>query len=219
MIKRKSTLKYYFSVEGETEYWYLEWLQDQINNASEATGKVSFNKKIQKDPMKRAKSLAITDKVEIWHLSDYESSDEVYVKRFTETMDRLAETKSLKKQIVYKFGYSNFTFDLWIILHRMDCRRAFSHRKQYITLINKAYDEKFKNMDEYKHEADFKGCLKKLTLEDVTRAVNRSKEIMDINVRNGYTLHRYKGYSYYKENPSLMIWEVIEKILIDCKLM
>ena len=50
MIKRKSTLKYYFSVEGETEYWYLEWLQDQINNASEATGKVSFNKQIQKDP-------------------------------------------------------------------------------------------------------------------------------------------------------------------------
>ena len=26
MIKRKSTLKYYFSVEGETEQWYLEWL-------------------------------------------------------------------------------------------------------------------------------------------------------------------------------------------------
>ena len=23
MIKRKSTLKYYFSVEGETEQWYL----------------------------------------------------------------------------------------------------------------------------------------------------------------------------------------------------
>ena len=42
MIKRKSTLKYYFSVEGETEQWYLEWLQEQINNAPEAACKVSF---------------------------------------------------------------------------------------------------------------------------------------------------------------------------------
>ena len=120
MIKRKRTLKYYFSVEGETEQWYLEWLQDQINNAPKAVNKVSFNKQIQKDPLKRAKSLAITDKVEIWHLSDYESSDEVHVKQFRETMDRMADTKNLRKQITYKFGYSNFTFDLWIILHKMD---------------------------------------------------------------------------------------------------
>ncbi len=87
MIKRKSTLKYYFSVEGETELWYLEWLQDQINNTLEASSKVSFNKQIQKDPLKRAKSLAITSKVEIWHLSDYESSEEIHVKQFRETMD------------------------------------------------------------------------------------------------------------------------------------
>ena len=219
MIKRKSTLKYYFSVEGETEQWYLEWLQEQINNSSEARCKVSFNKQIQKDPLKRAKSLAITDKVEIWHLSDYESSDEVHVKQFTETMNRMAETKNLKKQITYKFGYSNFTFDLWIILHKMDCRGTFSHRKQYITPINKAFGEKFENMDEFKHEANFKRCLKKLNIGDVIKAVNRAKAIMEINKQNGYVLHKYKGYTYYKENPSLMIWEVIEKILVDCELM
>ena len=28
---RKQTLTYYFSVEGETEQWYLEWLEAQIN--------------------------------------------------------------------------------------------------------------------------------------------------------------------------------------------
>lgn len=219
MIKRKSTLKYYFSVEGETEQWYLEWLQDQINNAPEAVSKVSFNKQIQKDPLKRAKSLAITDKVEIWHLSDYESSEEVHAEQFRETMDRMADTKSLKKQITYKFGYSNFTFDLWMILHKMDCRGSFSHRKQYITPINKAYDESFENMDEFKHEANFKRCLKKLTLRDVIEAVKRAKAIMEINEQNGYTLHQYRGYSYYEENPSLMIWEIIEKILVDCELM
>lgn len=219
MIKRKSTLKYYFSVEGETEKWYLDWLQDVINKNPAAGSRVSFNCQIQQNPLKRAKSLTITDKVEIWHLSDYESDEEVHMKQFTETMDRMAETKDLKKQITYKFGYSNFTFDLWIILHKMDCRGAFSHRRQYITPINKAYEESFENMDEFKREANFKRCLMRLSLEDVISAVNRAKAIMKINAQNGYTLHQYKGYSYYKENPSLMLWEIIEKILVESELM
>lgn len=139
MIKRKSTRKYYFSVEGETEQWYLSWLQDAINHCDEAVYRVSFNCQVQKDPVKRAKSLNITDRVEVWHFSDYESSDPVHVKQFVETMDRLHATKNLRKQITYKFGYSNFTFDLWMILHKMDCRMEYSHRRQYITPINKAW--------------------------------------------------------------------------------
>lgn len=43
MIRRKSTKKYYFSVEGETEQWYLKWLQDLINNTEESTYKVSID--------------------------------------------------------------------------------------------------------------------------------------------------------------------------------
>lgn len=30
------------------------------------------------------------------------------------------------------------------------------------------------------------------------------------------TKHEYKGYYYYKENPSLEIWQAIENILKDC---
>lgn len=58
-----------------------------------------------------------------------------------------------------------------------------------------------------------------MKLQDVIEAVKRSKAIMEINKQNGYVLYQYRGYSYYKENPSLMIWEIIEKILIDCELM
>ena len=32
MNVRKRKIQYYFSVEGETEKWYLEWLQRQINS-------------------------------------------------------------------------------------------------------------------------------------------------------------------------------------------
>ena len=119
----------------------------------------------------------------------------------------------------YQFGYSNLTFDLWIVLHITDCNGAISHRKNYLALLNRAYGEHFESMDEYKHEANFKRCLGKLQLSDVIDAVNRAKVIMQRNQANGYPLQQYKGYKYYKENSSLAIWEVIEKILKDCELM
>lgn len=66
MANRKSTKKYYFSVEGETEQWYLQWLQNQINNTEEAEYTVSFDCRVQKNPLKRAKSLVIvTDHMHI----------------------------------------------------------------------------------------------------------------------------------------------------------
>lgn len=218
MAKRKSTKKYYFSVEGETEQWYLKWLQDRINETQEANYKVSLDCPVQKNPLKRAKSLVVTGKTEVWHIADYESDEPIHVKEFTETMDNMKAAKSLGKQISYQFGYSNLTFDLWIVLHMVDCNGFISHRKNYLAPLNRAYGEHFESMDEYKHEENFKRCLGKLQLSNVIDAVNRAKTIMKNNQNNGYTLQQYKGYKYYKENPSLTIWEVIEKILKDCEL-
>ncbi len=73
MAVRKTTKKYYFSVEGETEQWYLKWLQDTINNTEKTKFKVSFDCPVQKNPVKRAKCLVVTKKTEIYHISDYES--------------------------------------------------------------------------------------------------------------------------------------------------
>ncbi|MDU7707018.1 MAG: RloB domain-containing protein [Clostridium sp.] len=117
------------------------------------------------------------------------------------------ETEQIGKQIKYKSGYSNFTFDLWIILHMANCNASFTHRKQYITPINKAFGEKFENMDEYKHEDNFKRCLSKMNLSNVIDAIERARKIMQKNNENGYRLLEYRGYKYYKENPSLSAWE------------
>ena len=219
MIKRKTTKKYFFTVEGETEKWYLEWLRDKINECIYTSNKVSFDIQIQKDPLKRAKTLAVTHKTEIWHLSDYESDVPIHVNEFTNTMDKMKKASELGKQILYKFGYTNLTFDLWIILHKTDCYGSQVHRKNYIHTLNRAYSEKFQNMDEYKHEDNFKRCLGQLSLDNVTEAVLRANKIMERNRENGYCLCKYKGYKYYKENPSLAVNEIIEKILKDCQLM
>lgn len=67
MAKRKPTNKYYFSVEGETEQWYLKWLQDTINNTEKVACKVSIDCPVRKNPLKHAKSLTVTRKIEIYH--------------------------------------------------------------------------------------------------------------------------------------------------------
>lgn len=186
MAKRKTTNKYYFSVEGETEQWYLKWLQDTINNTEEAVCKVSIDCPVRKNPLKHVKALTVTGKIDIYHFFDYESDEPLHVKGFLEALDNM--------------------------------RKAEKIGKQYVTPINQAFGEKFQNMDEFKEENNFKRCLRKMDLSNVIAAVDRAKKIMQKNKENGYTLHQYKGYQYYKENPSLASWEAIEKILRDCEL-
>ena len=101
----------------------------------------------------------------------------------------------------------------------MDCNGPKTNRKQYIHSINNAYNKRFIDMDDYKHHDHFLSCLNQLSIDDVKKAIERSKYIMKSNQDNGYQLHKYKGYSFYNENPSLMIWEIIEKILKDCQLL
>lgn len=169
--------------------------------------------------MARAKGLTISGKTEITHFFDRESEEDIHVKQFQTTLDRMKMAQSIGKSITYHLGYSNFTFELWMILHKADCNGLMTHRSQYLAPLNRAYGENFENLNQYKSEDNFKRVLKKLTLEQVCNAVCRSKAIMRKNVEAGYTPQRYKGYAYYRENPSLSIWEAIEKILSECELL
>lgn len=128
----------------------MQWFQKQINDTEKSKYKVSFDFQVQKNPLKRAKSLVVTGKTDIYHFSDYESDEPIHVKQFVETMDNMKKAKELGKQVVYHFGYTNLTFDLWIILHNSDCYGSYTHRRQYLAPLNKAFDENFENMDAYK---------------------------------------------------------------------
>ncbi len=215
---RKETRKYYFSVEGETEKWYLDWLQKTINSLSESKYNVKLDAKIQKDPLARVKGMTLLEQTEITHVFDRESEDSIHTKQFQETLDRMSDAEKLGKDIDYKLGYSNFNFELWIILHKADCNGAKTNRKQYLYDLNKAYGEMFEDLKEYKRENDFKRILKKLTIEDVISAVKRAETIMKRNEESGYRLQQYKRYSFYKENPSLSVWEIVDKILKECEI-
>lgn len=146
------------------------------------------------------------------------SEETVHVQQFRTALDRMKEAQNSGKNIKYQLGYSNFTFELWIILHKDNCNGHLAHRNQYLVPLNKAYEEHFENLDQYKHEDNFKRILKQLTLNHVWAAIRRSQAIMQRNQADGCVLQQYKGYKYYKENPSLSIWEAVEKNLLDCRI-
>ena len=216
---RKQTLTYYFSVEGETEQWYLEWLETQINANENANYIVKFITKVQKDPVSFIKKLVVQKKTTIWHLSDIEGSSDEQIQTVHNTLGRLKDAKGLGKSIIYKWGYSNLSFDLWMILHKQNCNAELTDVGKYLTHINRVFDEHFESMKEYKEEDNFKRCLGKLTFPEVLIALSRAKAIMQRNERDGYQLAQFKGYRYYIHNPSLDLWQPVETILSDCGLL
>ena len=218
--EKREHRRYVFTVEGETERWYLEWLQEQINLCPESKFTVSIVSKVQQSPQKFAKTVNPISTPKVTHICDYESNDAFHVKKFRGILSELKNANSFYgREFRYNLGYSNFTFELWIVLHKQDHGTILADRKQYMSPINKSFGEKFENLDQYKHEKNFKRCLSKLTLDIARVAITRSKKIMEDKTTYGVSREEYKGFVYYKDNPALTIWEPIEGILKECGLL
>lgn len=124
--------------------------------------------------------------------------------------------KRERTDLKYTLGYSNLTFDLWMILHRKECNGIFAHKKAYLKEINKAFSKNFIPLDKYKEEKNFKNILENyINLEEVEIAIKNAKKIREAKEKSGSsskTVHKFK---YYDNNPDLTIHECVEKILID----
>ena len=48
---RKQNQLFYFTVEGETEHWYLKWLENTVNSMPSALYTVKIDCPVLKDPM------------------------------------------------------------------------------------------------------------------------------------------------------------------------
>lgn len=208
---------FYFSVEGQTEKVYLQWLEDLINKNSPKY-RVKFDIIISRNPLKRLNSLPPKEENKVYHLSDMESTDPYHTKQFIQMLDNLTKAKKHKRVRDYKLGYSNQTFDLWLILHKTDSFAPSVDRKKYINQINKVFEKKYRGMQEFKKEDNLKRLFKKFTFTDVLDAIDREDRIMKRMENIGYTLQHYKGFEYYKENPSLTVGTVVKEILKECEL-
>lgn len=217
MTERKEIRQYVFTVEGKTEQWYLNWLCDALNADAQTKYKASIRVQVQPSPQKFIKTVNPYT-LEITHFCDYESNSAEHVKRFTDVLDQLNAAKRQRGGgFRYRLGYSNFTFELWMILHKCDFNGVLSDRRQYLEGINRAFNERFETLDQYKHESNFKRCLSKLSLADVQNAIARSKCIMEGKELNGLIPVTYRGFKFFRENPSLSVWESIDTIISECR--
>ena len=89
------------------------------------------------------------------HICDVESTDKYHLDKFENILKEMKEAKR-EKNIQYHLGYSNFTFELWLIMHKKDCFKGFANRKQYLIPIQQCFNEKFEDIDYFKHESTFK---------------------------------------------------------------
>ena len=213
MANRKMNARYYFTVEGETEKWYLEWLRDAINADPRSKVKVVCSPKVQKNPVKWAKAKTNLDQsAQVFHVFDFEDEEPIHVKAFKDTLANMKKAGSLGRGFRYVSAYSNLTFELWMVLHKGDCP-ALAHRRQYLKPINDLYGEHFESLDEYKHEANFKRVLGKLTVDDAVTAVGRAETLAKRAEEHGLRKAQHCGYSYYLDNPATDLWIPVKQML------
>jgi hypothetical protein len=133
----------------------------------------------------------------------------------------LAELKEIKnKHTNYKFdlGYSNFAFELWLLLHKDYNFASIAHRKNYIEPINKTYGTNFERMKDNKHREPFEKLLSQIDLYDVKRAIENAEKIRPTQLSNGNSMIEYKGFQYFRDNPDLTVNACVKRIFTECKI-
>ena len=212
----KKTIIIALSAEGQTEKCYFEWLQRQINADSTAKYHIKINCKVNQSPSSSAKMLPpfASEYCILAHICDVESKEKEHVDKFHNVIVALEDAKHRFPN--YKLYYSNFSFELWMILHKMECGTSLTDRKKYLSKINQAYRKEFKSLDAYKEAKGFSSCLACLTLEDVKHAVQRAQKLCTIYKANQKKFVCYKKVTYAEDNPYLTVGELVGNILNCC---
>lgn len=207
----KTRVRFYFLVEGETEKWYLQWLCGKISEASPAYF-ADFRIGTRMSPHAYAKRMHPPEGSRVYTLLDYESTDPSHERRFAQQLHEMRNAGS-RSGLDFMLGYTNYAFELWILLHRVLFTRPVYHRKDYLKPINQAFNTSFRSMPNYKKEKNFRQLLATLSVADVLSAVGRAEQIRLRNEMLGRTLLRFEGYQYYRHDPSLSVDLVIRDIL------
>jgi len=214
----KTNKIYYFSVEGETEKWYLDWLEDEINCLENIKYKVKIDAKVCPNAKSRAKGLSTLKPIYITHVIDVEGKTQRDIKKFENALDYMKAAEKLGKKIKYKLAYSNLSFELWLLLHKTNQVRSLNNAKEYLSLINEIFNQSFSSFSQYKQKKNYEKILAKLSINDVTFAIRNAKRLEEKNKINGLNKKKYGKYEYYLDNPSTSACEIIEQIFEDCKI-
>ena len=122
------------------------------------------------------------------------------------------------KGIEYVSCYSNWAFELWIILHKMECAKNVADKNNYLPIIDKVFKKSYEGLKEYKEEKRFKDILDSTTIEDVKKAISRAEEITKSNSKDKKNM-RHGKWDWYRENPATKAGTAIKDVLQECGVM
>ena len=119
--------------------------------------------------------------------------------------------------ISYRLCYSNYTFELWMLLHVADMTAGVTSRAAYLRPINQHFRRKYSSLDEFKNAAEFQRILDGfVTLDMVFDAVKRAERIVENNVQQNKIRITYKKVSFHPDNPDVTVHEIVQMILDVC---
>lgn len=222
--KKPANDTFYFSVDGETEKWYLEHLCKLVNaelQRQEAKFRIRMVIEVAPNPLRTPwRFISQGAEIRVAHLCDYETpekcqSGKPLLECFQDTLDNMSAAAE-NYNLTYVLGYSNISFDLWMILHKRDCNGSKAKNDQYLANLNAAYATPFLSMKAYKDGGAFENLLKGIPLLDVRDAVGRATAIQQANAQN-YKPQFYRNYKFFTNNPALSIHERIQELFDFCK--
>lgn len=215
MTNRLQTKVYTFSVEGETEKWYLERVEELINDCNQLRFKVSLKVEVIKNPIKFVKKIIPVQVDYLCHVCDVEGQTPGDISGFENTLRDMKKASESKK-LEYHLGYSNYSFELWMIFHKQDCFGSLGGKRDYLSNINRAFGTGYQDLNEYKAENNFQHCLQQITLDDVRAAIRRAEHVINQKRTTGEQEIAFAKHRYYRSNPALSIHLVIKHILTEC---
>lgn len=220
---RKETRQFNISVEGiNCERMYFEHLAKLINE-SDATYNMKPNcKKISPLDFAKRNSHLPPDKygknkIPYIHIQDIEDyHDKKQLIKFKQLIDDMRKVED-EYGLIYELGYSNYTFELWILLHVKNMNYAVSDRYAYLSSINNAFNRSFKDLKEFKKEENFQKILEEyVNLDSVFQAIERAEKIVETNRETVKIKENYKGIEFYHDNPDINVHDIIKLIFKVC---
>lgn len=207
--------KYIISCEGETEVIYFNHLQDLL---------IAEGYRIEIKAKKQSVSSIIKSQQGFYtqlgekklaRVEDIEDLAEDKIRKclsksYKSITDASKKTKSANLYI------SNISFELWLILHKVDIVKKVDKINDYLPLINKHYCKKFNSLCEYKQQKNLNRIIQCIGLEDVKRAIARARIIRNCNIKNNsHAKVNINGFEYYSCNPDLSVHELVRDILYE----
>ena len=224
-MNRKEARKFFMSVEGvNCEKMYFEHLARIVNRSGKnkfvlsviprAQSPMNFSKRNAHLPIDKHKGKALP----YIHIQDVEDwNDEEQRKKFYAMIDEMRDAEH-DFGVHYILGYSNYTFELWMLLHVADMNYSVMNRSAYLPKINQFFHRNYKSLDEFKKEDEFSRILNEfVSLDSVCCAMRRAAAIDRSNIERGNVLETYRKTQFYRDNPATTVHQIVEMMLDICE--